>query len=82
MANTPKKQENSDDVLAALEEALSGTEQKKPETEPTAEKRAGLPSPGAPPAPDRPALARQRPPTHCRRTEARLPRSAHRAMDR
>jgi len=58
MANTPKKQENSDDVLAALEEALSHTEQQKPETEPALEKRTETPSleatpvPPPPPSPD------------------------------
>jgi hypothetical protein len=56
MANTPKKQENSDDVLAALEQALSSNEQ-KPENETSPEKRAETPSAGAtavPPPPPSP----------------------------
>src|SRR5579885_404636 len=56
MANTPKKQENSDDVLAALEQALSSNEQ-KPENEPSSEKQTETPSAGAtavPPLPPSP----------------------------
>lgn len=53
MANTPKKKESTDDVLAALEDALSATQVKpaadKAKTDESAERPSLTPTPVLPP---------------------------------
>jgi hypothetical protein len=77
MANTPKKQENSDDMLAALEDALSLNEGAKHENTPAPEKSeevAAMSVSSAPPAPEERVFA-ERPSAPSPRT-TRAPRGA------
>lgn len=60
MANTPKKQENSDDMLAAIEDALSLNEGAKRENATPPEKSEESPAESASPVPPPPLAAEER----------------------